>query len=109
MTFQEYQEKSRTTALYPNVGKNFVYPTLGLAGESGEVAEKIKKALRDEGGVVGLEKRADLEKELGDVLWYVAQLCSELGLSLTDVASKNLEKLFSRKERGVLGGSGDNR
>lgn len=109
MTFEEYQKESGTTALYPDRGKNFVYPTLGLAGEAGEVAEKVKKIIRDEGGKISKEKQEEIKKELGDVLWYVAQLATELNLSLDDVAKTNIEKLFSRKARGVLSGSGDNR
>jgi len=108
-TFGDYQRKSRETAIYPDAGRNFVYPTLGLSGEAGEVAEKIKKVLRDRGGKIDDETRAVVEKELGDVLWYVAQLATELGLDLGAVAEKNLAKLASRKERGVLSGSGDNR
>lgn len=109
MTLNEYQEKSRKTATYPNAGNNFVYPTLGLAGETGEVAEKIKKIVRDEGGTVSEEKREEIKKELGDVLWYVAQIAAELRISLDDVAETNIEKLYSRLERGVISGSGDNR
>lgn len=109
MNFNEYQKESRKTALYPSVGGNYVYPTLGLAGEAGEVAEKIKKVIRDDGGEVSGEKKREIKKELGDVLWYVAQIASELGLSLEDIAETNLEKLFSRKERGTLHGSGDSR
>jgi NTP pyrophosphatase (non-canonical NTP hydrolase) len=109
MNFQEYQEKSRKTAIYPNSGENFIYPTLGLAGEAGEVAEKIKKVIRDNDGKVTEEKRGEIEKELGDVLWYVSQIASELGITLNDVAEKNIEKLYSRMERGKLSGSGDNR
>ncbi|PJE73656.1 MAG: hypothetical protein COV02_01440 [Candidatus Terrybacteria bacterium CG10_big_fil_rev_8_21_14_0_10_41_10] len=109
MDFKEYQEKSRKTALYPDNGNNFTYPTLGLAGEAGEVADKIKKVLRDKGGVVSEETKQELEKELGDVLWYLSQIASELGLSLENVAMKNIEKIYSRLERGKLGGSGDNR
>lgn len=109
MTFSEYQKASRRTAIYPNAGNNFIYPTLGLSGEAGEVAEKIKKVLRDETGVVSEEKRAEVAKELGDVLWYVAQLATELGLSLDEIAAKNIEKLYSRLDRGKLSGSGDNR
>jgi NTP pyrophosphatase (non-canonical NTP hydrolase) len=108
-SFVDYQVKSRQTAIYPDLGANFVYPTLGLSGEAGEVAEKIKKVLRDKGGKIDDETRAVVEKELGDVLWYVAQLATELGLDLGAVAEKNLAKLASRKERGVLSGSGDNR
>jgi len=109
MNFNEYQEKSRKTALYPDKDNNFVYPTLGLSGEAGEVAEKIKKVIRDKGGVVDDETREAIKKELGDVLWYVAQLATELGLSMDEIAEKNIEKLYSRMERGVLQGSGDNR
>lgn len=109
MTFEEYQKKSRKTAKYPDAGSNFVYPTLGLAGEAGEVAEKIKKIIRDDGGEVLSEKKAEIEKELGDVLWYVSQIATELGLEMEKVAEKNIEKLYSRLERGRIGGSGDNR
>lgn len=109
MEFKEYQKKSRKTAIYPNADNNFIYPTLGLAGEAGEVAEKIKKVIRDKEGVVDDEKKKEIEKELGDVLWYVSQLASELGLSLEEVAEKNIEKLYSRMDRGKLGGDGDER
>src|SRR3989338_5391100 len=109
MNFEEYQKKSRKTDKYPEADNNFVYPTLGLAGESGEVAEKIKKVIRDKGGKIDDETRELIKKELGDVLWYVAQLATELGLSLDDVASHNIEKLYSRLERDKLNGSGDNR
>ena len=109
MQFEEYQKESRKTAIYPNHGENFIYPTLGLVGESGEIAEKIKKALRDDNGEVTEERSRELEKELGDVLWYISQLATELGLSLEEIAAKNLEKLFSRMDRGKLSGSGDNR
>lgn len=109
MTFEEYQNLSRQTAIYPNKDNNFVYPTLGLVGEAGEVAEKVKKILRDSGGVVTDEKRAELAKELGDVLWYIAQLCTELNLPLEQIAKGNIDKLFSRLERGVLRGQGDDR
>lgn len=109
MTFDEYQARCRVTAKYPDVGRNFIYPTLGLSGEAGEVAEKIKKVLRDKGGVIDDEVRENIKKELGDVLWYVAQLATELGLSLDDIADTNLKKLLSRLERGVISGNGDNR
>lgn len=109
MTFEEYQKQSRKTAMYPEAGKNFVYPTLGLSGESGEVAEKIKKVLRDKRGVIDETTKQEIAKELGDVMWYVSQLASELGLSLENIADGNLKKLFSRKDRGVLTGNGDNR
>jgi len=109
MNLNEYQEKARATAIYPNVGSNFIYPTLGLAGETGEVAEKIKKVIRDNDGVVTEEKKEEIKKELGDVLWYIANLSKELGLTLEDVAEGNLAKLYSRLERDKVHGDGDNR
>lgn len=109
MEFNEYQKLARQTALYAGAGKNFVYPALGLCGESGEVAEKIKKIIRDRNNIVDDECRAGLEKELGDVLWYVANLAAELDLKLDNIAQKNIAKLKSRKERDVLHGSGDER
>jgi len=109
MDFTTYQKQSRRTALYPDQGHNFIYPVLGLTGEAGEVAEKIKKVLRDKAGIISEEDKQEIAKELGDVLWYVSQLTSELGLDLTDIAQGNLDKLQSRLERGVLAGNGDNR
>lgn len=109
MIFADYQRRSRATAVYPGAGDNLLYPTLGLCGEAGEVAEKIKKMVRDDGGVLGDERRAALAKELGDVLWYVAQIATEADLDLSEVAEANLSKLLSRQERGVLQGSGDDR
>lgn len=109
MDFKEYQEKSRKTAVYPDKDNNFIYPTLGLSGEAGEVSEKIKKVIRDKEGIIDDETREAIKKELGDVLWYVSQIATELGLSLDDIAEKNIEKLYSRMERGKLNGSGDNR
>src|SRR3990167_2819643 len=101
MKFDEYQKRSRETAIYPNVGSNYIYPTLGLAGESGEVSDKIKKILRDDNGSPSSDRVEDLKKELGDVLWYLSQLSTELGLSLEDIANANLDKLLSRKDRRV--------
>lgn len=109
MDFKEYQEKSRKTALYPNIGNNFVYPTLGLAGEAGEVAEKIKKVIRDKEGIIDDATREEIKKELGDVIWYLSQIASELNLSFDEVAEFNIEKLASRMKRGKLHGNGDNR
>jgi NTP pyrophosphatase (non-canonical NTP hydrolase) len=109
MLISEYQELSRRTATYPGAGDNIVYPTLGLAGEAGEVAEKVKKLLRDDGGVLSAERRDALAAELGDVLWYVAQVATEANLDLDDIAQANLDKLLSRQRRGVLSGSGDAR
>jgi len=107
--FQHYQSRARDTARYPAVGRNPIYPTLGLCGEAGEVADKVKKVIRDRDGVFDDALRDDLRLELGDVLWYVAQLCSELDLDLADVARANLDKLASRAARNVIGGSGDRR
>jgi NTP pyrophosphatase (non-canonical NTP hydrolase) len=104
----EYQRLSRRTAEYPRAAW-LTYPALGLAGEAGEVAEHAKKTIRDDAGTVSEERRAAMAKELGDVLWYVAQLASELGLELDDIAAANLDKLLSRQRRGVLSGSGDER
>lgn len=109
MDFEEYQKFSRKTAIYPNRGKNFIYPTLGLAGEAGEVAEKIEKIIRDKKGRISETEKSEIAKELGDVLWYVANLATELGLHLDEIAKGNLKKLFSRKRRGRIHGSGDNR
>jgi NTP pyrophosphatase (non-canonical NTP hydrolase) len=104
----EYQRLSRRTAEYPR-NDWLAYPALGLAGEAGEVAEHAKKAIRDDAGTVSDERRAAMAKELGDVLWYVAQLASELDLDLNEIADTNLRKLLSRQRRGVLSGSGDDR
>lgn len=109
MDLNEYQRKARETALYPNVGKNPIYPTLGLCGEAGEVAEKVKKIIRDKGGVFDADSKEKIKYELGDVLWYVAQLSSEMGFNLTEVADANLSKLSSRARRGRLSGEGDSR
>lgn len=109
MDLETYQRRSRETARYPDAGSNPIYPTLGLCGEAGEVADKVKKVLRDRGGAFSDEIRADLMLELGDVLWYVAQLATELELDLGEVARANLEKLSSRAARNVIGGSGDRR
>jgi len=104
----EYQHLSRRTAEYPRDAW-LAYPALGLSGEAGEVAEHAKKAIRDDNGQITEERRAAMAKELGDVLWYVAQLASELRLDLDEIAQANLDKLLSRQQRGVLSGSGDDR
>ncbi len=109
LTFSEYQRRAGDTAKYPGAGNNPIYPTLGLAGEAGEVAEKVKKVLRDNGGTFDAQAVAAIEKELGDVLWYVARLAAELGLDMEQIAAGNLAKLASRKDRGRLSGSGDER
>ncbi len=109
MNFKEYQKLSRETAIYQDLNKNFIYPTLGLAGETGEVVEIIKKIIRDKNKLIDKKIRLELTKELGDVLWYLSQLAAELDISLDEIASKNIEKLQSRKKRGVLHGRGNNR
>ncbi len=109
MDIKEYQKLSRKTAIYPEAGKNYIYPTLGLVGESGEVAEKIKKVIRDKKGIIDEENKEAIKKELGDVLWYIAQLATELGLDLSEIAEKNIEKLYSRLERNKIQGDGDDR
>ncbi|MDD2909887.1 MAG: nucleoside triphosphate pyrophosphohydrolase family protein [Candidatus Pacebacteria bacterium] len=109
MNFNEYQQKARQTAIYPNKDNNFIYPTLGLVGEAGEVAEKIKKVIRDNNGIITQEKKEEIKKELGDVLWYIANLAHELNIDLEDIAEGNIEKLFSRMERNKVHGDGDNR
>ena len=109
LTFEKYQKRSRKTAIYPDLGDNHIYPTLGLVGEAGEIAEKVKKILRDKGGNVGKKEKQELVKEMGDVLWYLSNLASELDLKLNEIAEINLQKLSSRKKRGKLHGSGDNR
>lgn len=109
MDFSDYQRRSRATAFYPGLGESLAYPALGLCGEAGEAAEIVKKALRDEGGALSAERRDRLAQELGDVLWYLAQLATEAGLDLDAVAAANLEKLASRAARGRLHGSGDDR
>jgi len=105
----DYQRRSRATAVYPDAGDNLLYPTLGLCGEAGEVAEKVKKMVRDDAGVLTGDRRDALAGELGDVLWYLAQLATEAGLDLGEIAEANLAKLASRAQRGALQGSGDDR
>jgi NTP pyrophosphatase (non-canonical NTP hydrolase) len=105
--FSIYQEKAMETAIYPEQYK-IMYPALGL-GEAGEVQNKVKKIYRDNGGQWSPENRIAVAEELGDLLWYIAVLANDLGVSLGYVATKNLDKLADRKERNVLGGSGDSR
>jgi NTP pyrophosphatase (non-canonical NTP hydrolase) len=108
-TFSEYQAAAATTAIYPKTGMlGLTYVALGL-GEVGEVQGKIKKIIRDNACVITDEAKKEIGKELGDVLWYLANMCTELDLDFGEIAQSNLDKLASRKERGVLQGSGDNR
>ena len=109
MDIETYQEKAKKTALYPNAGTNFIYPTLGLVSESGEVAGKIKKVIRDKNGIIDENTKMEIKKELGDVLWYLSQLATELNLSLDEIANENLQKLSSRLERNKIHGEGDDR
>jgi NTP pyrophosphatase (non-canonical NTP hydrolase) len=109
MDFSEYQQKARQTAKYPVIGDGVIYPTLGLTNEAGEVAGKIKKIFRDKGGVISAADREALKAELGDVLWYLAQVATELGLSLAEIADGNIEKLLDRQARGKIQGDGDDR
>jgi len=109
MTFNEYQEKARLTAKYPNMGNNLTYPTLGLTGEAGEIANKVKKIERDDNGILTLNTRDQLIDELGDVLWYIAALATELSVDLNDIASINIDKLLKRQKNNTISGEGDKR
>jgi NTP pyrophosphatase (non-canonical NTP hydrolase) len=109
MDFNDYQTKSRKTAKYPAIGHPVIYPALGLVNEAGEVAGKIKKVFRDKEGQISEESRQALKAELGDVLWYIAQVATELDLSLDEIAEHNIAKLYDRLERGKIKGEGDNR
>jgi NTP pyrophosphatase (non-canonical NTP hydrolase) len=112
-TFKDYQEAAAETAMYPDLGKNIVYPALGLAGEAGEAAEVVKKFWRRTGTMDPHEMTiADvdkLQKELGDSLWYIARCCTEAGIEMELVALDNIHKLKDRKERGVIVGEGGER
>jgi NTP pyrophosphatase (non-canonical NTP hydrolase) len=113
MNFNEYQHAALQTADYPYKGRNLLYPALGLTGEAGETADKIKKYWRNFGITSGKqlndEQRSELIRELGDVTWYCAALASELGISLETIAHINIEKLQDRRKRGVIKSEGDNR
>ena len=101
MNFEQYQSEASQTALYPRRLSNLEYPTLGLAGEAGEVANIVKKIQRDHGGVITDETRAKLKDELGDVLWYISACADELGLTLAQVAEFNVQKLAKRHNRAA--------
>jgi NTP pyrophosphatase (non-canonical NTP hydrolase) len=116
MNFDEYQDEAFKTATYPHVGSNIVYPAMGLAGEAGELCDKIKKHWRNKDvrvqrleALLTEEQVTEIAKELGDVLWYINAMCHELGLNLENVAQMNIEKLRDRRQRDVIKGEGDNR
>lgn len=108
LTLNDYQQQAAQTAVYPDEIA-LAYTALGLTGEAGEIANKVKKVYRDSGGQLTPDKRDELASELGDVLWYLAMLASELDISLETVAQANLDKLSSRQARGKIQGSGDQR
>lgn len=109
MNLDTYQALARKTAIYPNMGDNLSYPALGLTGEAGEVAERVKKVIRDQQGKLTDKIRMDIALELGDVLWYVSALAAEIGYNLSDIGNLNLQKLKSRQERDKIHGEGDYR
>ncbi len=110
MTFDEYQAKALTTAITnPDPLMDKTIWAMGIAGEAGEVLEKWKKIVAYKDGQISDDDRMEIKKELGDVVWYVALLAHSLGLSLDDVMQLNVDKLASRKARGVQKGEGDNR
>lgn len=110
MTFDEYQKRALTTAHnHPDSLMDKTIWAMGIAGEAGEVLEKWKKIVAYKEGKVSEEDLAELKKELGDVIWYIAVLAHSLGLSLEEVMRLNVEKLADRKKRGVIKGKGDNR
>lgn len=110
MTLEEYQKQALTTVIKTdNEFRDLLHWVLGINGEAGEIAEKVKKIIRDKNAVVTEEDKAELAKEVGDVLWYLAVFAHHLDISLETIAQQNLDKLQSRKKRGVLQGSGDNR
>lgn len=108
MTLVEYQEKALSTRIYPQDMK-IVYPALGLSGECGEVCDKIKKVFRDNNGEFTEEKKQEILKELGDVLWYMANMAYDLGSSIAEVARMNTQKTLTRKANNTIHGNGDNR
>ncbi len=108
MDLSFYQLKAIQTAIYPDE-QRISYPAMGLAGECGEVLNKIKKIYRDHSGKFSKANKEEIASELGDVLWYLAVLAQDLGHDIDDIADKNLKKLASRKSRGKLTGSGDTR
>lgn len=109
MNFKEYQDKAHKTAIFPYIGRIKIYPLLGLNGEVGELTEKIKKVHRDKKGIYTEEDLDNIMKELGDILWYLSEVSTSLGISFDAIAELNIKKLKDRQKRGVLKGSGDER
>jgi len=109
MEFLEYQKKAWTTAIHPDKGNNFIYPALGLGAEAGEVLNKVKKIIRDDNSKITEERKEAIKKELGDVLWYISALATELGLDLDEIANANIDMLALRHDKNKLHGDGDNR
>lgn len=110
MTFNDYQKQALTTALTSDDKfKDMMHWVLGLNGEAGEVAEKLKKIIRDKQGILSDDDKKELAKELGDVLWYIAVFAHDLGVDLESIANANVQKLADRQQRDVIRGSGDNR
>ena len=110
LEINEYQKKAHETADYLGMDQgDYRYPVMGLTEEAGEVSGKFAKAVRDAGGIIDGERKEAIKKELGDVCWFVAEISTLLGLQLEDIMQGNLDKLASRKARGVIHGSGDNR
>ena len=111
MELNDYQDEATKTVIYPGRGEitGLTYAALGLGNEAGEVQGKVKKIIRDHQGVMTNDLARPIARELGDVLWYLAMVADEIGFSLREIAKMNLDNLASRQQRGVLGGSGDNR
>jgi NTP pyrophosphatase (non-canonical NTP hydrolase) len=107
MTLDEYQGRAIKEAFYEK--DDITYNALGITGEAGEIADHVKKMLRDDGGELTEERREILKKELGDVMWYVANMARRLDFKLSEIAQANIDKIIDRKSRGVQHGSGDNR
>ena len=108
LTFENYEKIAMKNKVY-GYGTKILYPTLGLTGEAGEVADKVKKVLRDHNGDFDISKSIEIAKELGDVLWYITAMANDLGFDLDMIAQMNLDKVLSRKHRNVINGEGDNR
>jgi NTP pyrophosphatase (non-canonical NTP hydrolase) len=107
-SIKQYSEEAISTAIYGK-GSAIIYPTLGIAGEAGEIAEKVKKTLRDKNGEFTDEIKHDIALEIGDVMWYCNALARDIGYSLEEILDLNIIKLLSRRDRGVISGNGDNR